>query len=311
MNVTLKPARKSLLNINDVTGTYDGTFIFSQFCEDGIVISGDTNINGTVNLATAEILTVTYVFESLTVDDFTYKGDVFVNDAVTPQIITLDLLAKDSASDKVYWAKDYSLIITDINATDVEIEVTGTYYDPDQGYVTVSTSEPLLVSTEDWPIFGILLCVGDKNTKARLTAINEYSYRIEADTNGDDTFDYSSGDLIWPGATLPSPWQQKASLITPRYSLAAGTLNNKIYAIGGAYFGIPEPKTTVEEYDPALNLWAAKNPIPTPRKSFGIAVVNGKLYAIGGINAFLTNSINIVEEYNSLTDSWTTKAPMP
>jgi hypothetical protein len=40
-------------------------------------------------------------------------------------------------------------MITEINGNDSEIEVTGTYFDPDQGYVTVSTPEPLLVSTED------------------------------------------------------------------------------------------------------------------------------------------------------------------
>ena len=247
------------LNINDVTGTYDGTFIFSQFCEDGIVISGDTNISGTVNLTTSAILTVTYVFENLTVDDFIYKGDVSVNDAVTPQIITLDLLAKDSASNKVYWAKDYSLIITEINATDVEIEVTGTYYDPDKGYVTVSTPEPLLVFTEDWPILGILFCVGDKNTKARLTAINYYSYKIEADTNGDDVYDYNSGDLIWPGATPPPPpvpqaWIEKISMPTPRYSLSAGSVGEKIYAVGGQSTSTDNFLGTVEEYSPVTNI---------------------------------------------------------
>ena len=192
---------KYTLNINDATGSYDGTFIFTQYCEDGIVISGDTNINGTLNLATGDIITITYVFDNLTVDEFSFKGNIFLNSAVTPQIITLDLLTKDSALNKVYWAKEYSILIAEINETDIEIEITGTYYDPDQGYVTVSTPEPLLVSTGDWPILGILLCVGGNNTKAKLTAISTSSYRIEADTNGDDTYDYNSGILTWPGVT--------------------------------------------------------------------------------------------------------------
>jgi len=297
------------LNINDITGAYDGTFIFSKYCEDGIVILGDTNINGTVNLATGEIITISYVFESLTVDDFIYKGNVFVNDAVTPQIITLDLLAKDSGSDKVYWAKEYSILITEINATDSEIEVTGTYYDPGQGYVTVSTPEPLLVSTEDWPILGILLCVGDKNSKARLTAINESSYKIEADTDGDDICDYNSGVLNWPGST-PSAWQSRTSMPTPRYFLAAGATGGKIYAIGGFYSSDTVPLNTVEEYDPAFDVWNTKPPIPTARMRHAVEVLNGKIYAIGGrAPGYIIT--NVVEEFQPTAGNWITKTPMP
>jgi hypothetical protein len=189
------------INVNDTAGSYEGTFIFAQYCEDGIVISGGTDINGTLNLATGDIITVTYLFDNLTIDEFIYKGNVSVNDAVTPQRITLDLLVKDSALDKVYWAKEYSILVNEITATDSEIEVTGTYYDPDQGYVTVSTREPLIVSTEDWPILGIMLCIGGNNTKTKLTAISASSYRLEVDTNGDDTYDYNSGILVWPGVT--------------------------------------------------------------------------------------------------------------
>jgi hypothetical protein len=187
------------LNINDTTGAFDGTFDFSQYCENNIVISGGTDINGTANLATGEITTIAYAFENLTVDAFVFRGNVFVNDAATPQMITLDVLFKDNSSNKVYWANDYVLSITGINETDVEIDGTGTYYDPDQGYVIVSTPEPLMVSTGDWPIHGVLLCVGGNNTKAKLTAISASSYRIEADTNGDDVYDYNSGMLTWPG----------------------------------------------------------------------------------------------------------------
>jgi len=311
---------KYTLNINDATGSYDGTFIFTQYCEDEIVISGDTNISGTLNLATGEIITVQYVFENLTVDEFIYKGNIFHNYAVTPLIITLDVLAKDSTSDKVFWAKDYSILITDLNATDIEIEVTGTYYDPDQGYVTVSTPEPLLVSTEDWPILGILLCVGDKNTKARLTVINDYSYKIEADTNGDDTYDYNSGVLIWPGANPPSPWQQKASMPTPRLSLAAGEVNGKIYALGGMSSSMPgeDPLNAVEEYNPVYNIWTIKSPMPTSRYRFAVGVINGKLYAIGGTikialspNSWTFPDTNVVEEYDPVTNTWATKSPMP
>ena len=288
------------LNINDATGTYNGTFIFSQYCEDNIVISGDTNINGTVNLTTLAILTVTYVFENLTVDDFIYKGDVFVNDSVTPQIITLDLLAKDSVSNMVYWAKDYSLIMTEINATDIEIDVTGTYYDPDQGYVTVSTPEPLLVSTEGWPILGILLCLGDKNTKAKLTAINNYSFKIEADTNGDDVYNYNSGSQFWPEASSwlkllgseSSGWEYGESIAVDSIGNSYitghtnGKLDGNINAYGSTAF--------VLKYDAYGNKqWAKVIGSSIATYGNGIAVdAGGNSYITGYTDGDLDGNIN-------------------
>ena len=247
------------LNINDATGSYDGTFIFTQYCEDGIVISGDTDINGTINLATGDIITITYVFDNLTVDEFIYKGNIFVNSTVTPQTITLDLLTKYSASNKVYWAKDYRILITEINATDIEMEVTGTYYDPDQGYVNVSTPEPLLVSTGDWPILGIVLCIGGNNTKTKLTAISASSYRIETDTNGDDTYDYNSGILVWPGVTgFTHSWTEITSdnQSTRGWTLQTnvgidGIIGNLLWAYGSS--GV------LGEFTP-MDLWTAWTP---------------------------------------------------
>jgi N-acetylneuraminic acid mutarotase len=158
--------------------------------------------------------------------------------------------------------------------------------------------------------------VGDKNTKARLTAINDYSYRIEADTNGDDTYDYNSGVLIWPGATPPppQPWQERASMPTPRYSLAAGAVGEKIYAIGGNSTSTEDYLNTVEEYSPFSNTWMTKNPMLTARSYFVVGVVNGKIYAIGGRtfdpNTFTFPELNSVEEYDPTSNTWVTKSPM-
>jgi N-acetylneuraminic acid mutarotase len=82
-------------------------------------------------------------------------------------------------------------------------------------------------------------------------------------------------------------WRGRASMPTARNHLSAGTVNGKVYAIGGrlaAAFSIVMPGNTdvVQEYDPAANSWATKAPMPTPRSGHASAVLNGRIYVGGG-----------------------------
>lgn len=308
-----------VLNINDIAETYDGTFIFSQYCEDHIAITGETKISGTIDLYRGKIKTIAYVFENLSIDEFSCRGEVYIDLSGATQIVTFDLLLKDSRSGKVHWAKDYSIVINAITATDYQIEVSGAYYNPDQGYANISTLDPLLISTEDYPLWGLALCLGDKNTKIKLTSLNSYSFKIDADTQGDDDYDYTSGILIWPGAS-PGPWQKRAPLPTWQPGSAAASVEGKIYVMGGQRrSNTDDPVDTVQEYSPTANKWNVRTPMPTPRYWLATAVVNGKVYAIGGSKYPGTwidgpqpvQALNVVEEYNPATDTWITRPNMP
>jgi hypothetical protein len=86
----------------------------------------------------------------------------------------------------------------------VEVEIiSGRYYDPDYGYVEVYTEGPLRIDDgDDWPSDGVLVVTGDTgiaggSTMARLTALSSTTYQVEADTNGDGTYDWDSGVLYW------------------------------------------------------------------------------------------------------------------
>ena len=93
--------------------------------------------------------------------------------------------------------KDYSINLSQF-VGHLEIEIFGTFYHPDEGFVTITTTEPFVVFDEDdWPESGQLEIQGDRNTKALLSAINHMHYRIEADTDGDGVFDMDSGILDW------------------------------------------------------------------------------------------------------------------
>ena len=93
-------------------------------------------------------------------------------------------------------------------------------------------------------------------------------------------------------------WATKADMPTARTHLAAGVVNNKIYAIGGYNF-----TAVVEEYNPATDQWTTKASMPTARYGMAVGVVNNKIYAIGGTIPF--GILTTVDEYDPVTDTWT------
>jgi N-acetylneuraminic acid mutarotase len=135
-------------------------------------------------------------------------------------------------------------------------------------------------------------------------------------------------DNAWEYDPARDTWKALAPMPTKRGSPVAATVNGKIYVIGGAstHPGSPEPAVlptrphrsvgTVEEYDPATNVWRARSPMPTARNHAAIGVVNDKIYVIGGRvgAAFVSVSspTDVVEEYDPATDQWgAVKARMP
>jgi N-acetylneuraminic acid mutarotase len=78
-------------------------------------------------------------------------------------------------------------------------------------------------------------------------------------------------------------------MTTARGYLAAGVVNNRIYAIGGNINSGNTSLATVEEYNPATNTWtncgSACTSMPTARGSLAVGVVSNKIYAIGSLTA--------------------------
>lgn len=110
-------------------------------------------------------------------------------------------------------------------------------------------------------------------------------------------------------------WSAAASMPTPRSYLAAGVVNDLIYAVGGLqYFpcslgSCTQPVATVEAYDAKTNSWTTVAPMPTPRGQLAAGVVNGVLYALGGTDQD-GHVIATVEAYDPTTNRWQAVAPM-
>lgn len=190
------------IQYNETTGVFSGTFTFKSYCDSGVVISGSTTVSGTINLATSMIEDIHFKFTSLSDGSSTLSGDLNMNFTVDPIQVDFDTYLKDNATNTVYWAQDYVIYITEgvdgiVSFLDVEIN-SGNYYEPDYGYVTISTPTPFRVYDSDlWPRNGVMVVTGTGNTKARLNAINNTQCQIDADLDGDGDYEWGPVTKNW------------------------------------------------------------------------------------------------------------------
>jgi N-acetylneuraminic acid mutarotase len=115
-------------------------------------------------------------------------------------------------------------------------------------------------------------------------------------------------------------WRTATSAPTKRTEVAAATLHDKIYVVGGfeqpgfgnlMNFAITP---SLETYDPATDRWTAKAPMPVGLHHVGIGVAGGKLYIIGGYKQSglsVWQPVATVYAYDPSTDTWAERAPMP
>jgi hypothetical protein len=176
---------------------FSGSFSFENYCDHGITISGKTDIDGTYEVDTGDFSTAHFSFANLADGDITLDGEISLDFLHLPITATFSARSKDNESGQVYWIKDYSMNITEF-AGYIEIEIFGRFYHPDYGFVNLSTTEPFIVHNEDdWPTSGLFVIQGQKNTKAELSALDQLTCSVAADTDGDGVFDWDSGILNW------------------------------------------------------------------------------------------------------------------
>ncbi|HTW83350.1 MAG TPA: kelch repeat-containing protein [Candidatus Sulfotelmatobacter sp.] len=124
----------------------------------------------------------------------------------------------------------------------------------------------------------------------------------------------SSGDgvaqrSITFSVEYPPFWSDVSTVPTVRENLAAGTINNIIYVVGGMLTAYADSNAN-EAYNPSTNTWTEEATMPTTREGMGVGVVNGILYAVGGFNTSYT-ILTTVEAYDPSSNTWSTKASLP
>ena len=194
------------IRVDDVTGEFSGSFNFNNYCSYGVRLSGRATFSGDVDLNTGYIETFDFSFNTLTCtsgsDSFTLDGDISCDVNASSMSVSMDMLLKDNSTGKVYWARDCTMTWTD-GAGYMAFEWSGRYYDPDHGYITVSTNTAFVIYDGDyWPTEGVLVIRGHTGTaggrtKARLHVLSSTTFHVEVDTDGDGSYDWDSGDLYW------------------------------------------------------------------------------------------------------------------
>ncbi|MBC2710155.1 MAG: hypothetical protein HGJ94_03865 [Desulfosarcina sp.] len=194
------------ISVNDQTGVFSGSLNFNSYCEGGVTLSGAVSFSGQVDLYSDELIEFDFSFDDLTAtsgsDSFTLNGDISFDYIGSTATLTITMLLKDNYTGKVYKVENYIVTLTELPSY-VDVEVSGTFFDPDYGYVSISTTTSLRTYYGDaWPSDGVLVVTGSTgiaggSTMARLTMLSSTTYQVEADTNGDGTYDWNSGILNW------------------------------------------------------------------------------------------------------------------
>ena len=107
-------------------------------------------------------------------------------------------------------------------------------------------------------------------------------------------------------------WCEAGSLHCQRYSLAAVSGSDKIFAVGGLKtMDNLADDFSLEIYDPARNTWSAANPLPTKKFITSTVYAHDKVYVFGGeknTNLGEENWFSGCEVYNPETSEWQTIA---
>jgi hypothetical protein len=195
------------ITYDDVTGDYTGTITENNYCdEDGDVANGTANISGRVDLVTRSFLTMTISTNSINIrngaESSTFRGSILINYQTGSLGITMDIYVRNDVSLKVAWVRNFTITAVDGDSY-VDITMSGRFYNPDYGYVELTTTNPVRQYTSlQNPSSGILVISGAPgsaggNTRAQLVFLTSSSYEVNADTNGDGLWDWNSGTRNW------------------------------------------------------------------------------------------------------------------
>ena len=185
------------VTVDDEQGTFNGSFTFSDYCNDSTIINGAARFNGRMDVASGSFIEATFSFDRLSGGELLLDGEIQIDFAATPNVITFNAYGQDPNSGAIFWIKNYSITIDEF-AGFVEIEMVGTFYHPDFGYVTLSTPEALVLHDGDeWPESGTLIVTGANSSKAKLTANDHLTCTVEVDGDGDGAYEWESVIMSW------------------------------------------------------------------------------------------------------------------
>lgn len=182
---------------------FNGTIAFNNYCEGtpgtagpSVTISGTIAYSGTATTA-GDPLTLSFSLIDFTVieqpgnETTVLAGTISFTFSGPEEDMTMSVAIRDS-NGTTYWISNYTV---DEHANG-QYSISGRFYDPQHGYVTVTTTTPL-TKTGEWPSSGVIVITGAGGAKARLTALST-TYQVDLDMDGNDDYEVIGTPQSWP-----------------------------------------------------------------------------------------------------------------
>jgi hypothetical protein len=142
--------------------------------------------------------------------------------------------------------------------------------------------------------------------------------RIHAIGGQLDGFSVSVTGVVESFDPLTGSWTSSLQPMTTPRSFAAGTTVTVNQAgtpvprivVAGGRFADVDALSTVEEYDPRLNLWTTRANLLTARRELAAVSAGGRFHAIGGYAGLVNQWVSTVESWDPLTNAWQSRTPM-
>jgi N-acetylneuraminic acid mutarotase len=146
-------------------------------------------------------------------------------------------------------------------------------------------------------------------THVGIAAIGGYVYIVGGFS--DPVLDHEGAvDTTYRYDPATDTWTMMAHLHQARGAIGVGSLDGKIYAIGGSTSN-EKTVATAEVYDPAKNRWSFIAPLPRARDHLAVVGAFGRLHAIGGRFTGFTDLTGLHDVYDPATNTWQPAAPEP
>ena len=186
-------------NVSD--RTFSGEIAFYNFCNDYVIMNGQAKIEGQFERDRDAFGRFTLTFSWLKAStgnrSYTLNGAITIVMGNPTSTVTMNLALKDNKTGTIYKLEDFEVVITRETGY-AEYEMSGKFYHPDYGHVTVSTPAAVRIYYGDeYPSSGTLSVTGQNQTTAQMAFLTETTYKIEVDLDGDGVFDWDSGELSW------------------------------------------------------------------------------------------------------------------
>lgn len=200
------------IDVNHSDGTFAGSVAYVGYRSGGMTLNGKADILGTFDQNYRGFTRITLSFKHLsmamadgdTTYGYTMTGSLSwgYTPATSSDSLTINMVLEDGA--KTYWFKDYRLA-NSYGADYLTQTLTGRYYDPDFGYVDLSTPTSLVIYYgKSWPAEGTLKCSGGQGGWVGMQ-FEPQSYSVVADIDNDHTMDWQARHVVdsVPEVNLP------------------------------------------------------------------------------------------------------------